>query len=102
MRELRNLLERAQMSSDSGPLGTRAIRPLLVDPVPAASAPAAALATPVAPTREVRPLSESLAAAERQAILDALAACNGNRTQAAERLGIARASLYNKLQVHGL
>jgi transcriptional regulator of acetoin/glycerol metabolism len=43
-----------------------------------------------------------MAAAERRAILDALSACNGNRTQAAERLGIARASLYNKLQVHGL
>ncbi|WP_271410352.1 sigma-54 interaction domain-containing protein [Pseudomonas sp. Q1-7] len=101
VRELRNLLERAQMSSDADPLGADALRALLVNPMPAGSAPAMPPA-PAPVSGEVRPLAESLAAAERQAILAALAACNGNRTQAAERLGIARASLYNKLQAHGL
>ncbi len=98
VRELRNLLERAQMLSEAEPLSAESLRTLLVNPLPAA-APAPA---PVPMTGDVRPLADSMAAAERQAILAALAACNGNRTQAAERLGIARASLYNKLQVHGL
>ncbi|MCY1542567.1 Bacterial regulatory protein, Fis family [compost metagenome] len=90
------------MSSESGPLGASALSVLLVDPLPAtASAPLPTPQTQPA-TSEVHPLADSLAAAERQAILAALAACNGNRTRAAERLGIARASLYNKLQVHGL
>jgi transcriptional regulator with PAS, ATPase and Fis domain len=102
VRELRNLLERAQLLSDSGPLGTNALRPLLVDPLPAATATTAPIPIPAPEMAEVLPLADSVAAAERQAILSALAACNGNRTQAAERLGIARASLYNKLQVHGI
>ncbi|NWL75844.1 sigma-54-dependent Fis family transcriptional regulator [Pseudomonas taiwanensis] len=96
VRELRNLLERAQMLSEAGPLSGESLRTLLVNPLPATN-PAL---TPM--TGDVRALADSMAAAERQAILAALAACNGNRTQAAERLGIARASLYNKLQVHGL
>ncbi|MCO6058728.1 sigma 54-interacting transcriptional regulator [Pseudomonas sp. MOB-449] len=100
VRELRNLLERAQLSSDSSPLGAETLRALLVNPLPAGAPVISPAPAPV--SGEVRPLADSIAAAERQAILTALAACNGNRTQAAERLGIARASLYNKLQVHGL
>lgn len=34
---------------------------------------------------------------ERDAILDALRACNGNRSAAAAKLGISRRSLYNKI-----
>ncbi len=41
----------------------------------------------------VRPL----AAIERDAILDALRTCQGNRTAAAARLGISRRALYNKI-----
>lgn len=48
------------------------------------------------------PLAQSLARAERAAIQAALAASKGNRRRAAQLLGIARASLYNKLQQHGL
>ncbi|AYF88867.1 sigma 54-interacting transcriptional regulator [Pseudomonas sp. JS3066] len=102
VRELRNLLERAQMSSETGPLSANALRALLVNPLPAGVALASSAPAPAPISGEVRPLADSMAIAERQAILTALAACNGNRTQAAERLGIARASLYNKLQAHGL
>ncbi|MGQ7816040.1 sigma-54 interaction domain-containing protein [Metapseudomonas furukawaii] len=102
VRELRNLLERAQLLGDgSQPLAASELAELLVDPLPAVALPAAAAPAPEYPT-PVRPLADSLAEAERAAILAALAACKGNRTQAAERLGIARASLYNKLQAHGL
>jgi transcriptional regulator of acetoin/glycerol metabolism len=37
---------------------------------------------------------------ERQAILEALQASEGSPTKAAKRLGISRASFYNKLKEH--
>ena len=50
----------------------------------------------------VEPLADSLARAERKALLAALVACGGNRRLAASRLGISRAGLYAKLQQHGI
>ncbi|WP_445954514.1 helix-turn-helix domain-containing protein [Thauera sp. SDU_THAU2] len=50
----------------------------------------------------VRPLADSLASAERAALLAALQVCGGNRRLAASRLGISRAGLYVKLQQHGI
>ncbi len=41
-------------------------------------------------------------AAERQAIVDAIAAAGGNRTQAARNLGISRRTLYRRLNEYGL
>jgi len=97
VRELRNLLERAQLAVD-GHLSGEAVRTLLVDPV-APSTPTPTL--PVA-TNTAQTLAEQLAQAERQALQAALAACNGNRQLAAERLSISRAGLYAKLAQHGL
>jgi transcriptional regulator with PAS, ATPase and Fis domain len=97
VRELRNLLERAQLAAD-GRLDGEVLRGLLVDPV-APSAP-----TPVAPVMmsTTQTLAEQLAQAERQALQAALAATDGNRQLAAERLGISRAGFYAKLAQHGL
>lgn len=39
---------------------------------------------------------------EKQMIVQALAQCNGNRTKAAERLGISRRTLHRKLHDYGL
>ena len=44
------------------------------------------------------PLPERIAQLERAAIRAALVATGGNRVQAAKRLGIARATLYHKLE----
>ena len=96
VRELRNLLERAQLAGD-GQLDSQALRALLIDPV-TPPAPSSA-ATPVSSAQS---LAEQLAQAERQALIDALQASAGNRRQAAARLGISRAGLYAKLALHGL
>jgi two-component system response regulator HydG len=44
----------------------------------------------------------TLEAAERLQIVRALEACNGNRSMAAQRLGIGRTTLYRKLKEYGL
>ncbi|MFI8483315.1 sigma-54 interaction domain-containing protein [Pseudomonas sp. NPDC078700] len=98
VRELRNLLERVQLTADGTLLDAQLIQPLL------SSHPITApIASKVAPLEDKPiPLAQSLAHAERQALQTALNICAGNRRQTAIHLGISRASLYNKLQQHGL
>ncbi|SFP81468.1 Transcriptional regulator containing PAS, AAA-type ATPase, and DNA-binding Fis domains [Geopseudomonas sagittaria] len=106
VRELRNLLERAQLDTDGPLLDVAQLQPLLAAPsAPLLATPAASPAPQeVAPPAEesLQPLAQSIAAAERRALQHALATCNGNRRRAASELGISRASLYSKLQQHGL
>ncbi|AMO38233.1 sigma-54 interaction domain-containing protein [Thauera humireducens] len=115
VRQLRNLLERAQLSAERGPLDGAALAALLGTAEPALAVPAAVASpravAPVAsseatpdtlPGERVVPLADSLARAERTALLAALRACGGNRRLAASRLGISRAGLYAKLQQHGI
>jgi len=45
---------------------------------------------------------KTLQAAEKAAILEALAAANGHRKKAAERLGIGERTLYDKLKAYGI
>ena len=90
IRELRNVLERAMtMGEEGGLLDADAIFKVL----PRAGArPVSSLAP-----QPVRPLSQTLAEAEAQAIEEALVASRGNRTRAAKLLGISRSVLYEKL-----
>ncbi|MDQ7093151.1 sigma 54-interacting transcriptional regulator [Desulfosporosinus sp. PR] len=50
----------------------------------------------------LRPLALELAGAERRAILKALKTANGNKSKAAEYLGIHRTNLYRKMEKFGL
>jgi two-component system response regulator AtoC len=68
---------------------------------PASSAPAAPAAAASA-GGEVRPLKDVVRDATRQAILDALAATGGSRTEAARRLGVSRKTLFNKMTELGV
>ncbi|MET0342896.1 MAG: sigma-54 dependent transcriptional regulator [Polyangiales bacterium] len=47
-------------------------------------------------------LEARVAAYERGVLVSTLAACAGNRTEAAKQLGIGRATLYEKLRKHGI
>jgi transcriptional regulator of acetoin/glycerol metabolism len=94
IRELENVIERAAILSDGQEIHTRDLPPLEIAHVP------------VATSDDVRPLKErvleAVRAVERQAILEALQAVDGSPSRAARRLGISRASFYNKLKEHQL
>jgi two-component system, NtrC family, response regulator AtoC len=51
---------------------------------------------------EALPLRALLAEVERKAIRGALLACGGNRTKTAERLGISRRELFDKIREYDL
>lgn len=51
---------------------------------------------------EISPLREVIAEAEREAIIKALSKTKGNKTLAAEKLGIHRTALYKKMNRYGL
>lgn len=87
VRELRNVVEKMVVLSAGGELG--------VDDVPDEIA---------ATARHVRalPASGTLEDLEKARILSALETCGGNRSRAAEQLGIARRTLYRKLEAYGI
>jgi transcriptional regulator with PAS, ATPase and Fis domain len=99
VRELKAVCERAVLLARGGEIGPRHLtlrahaKPEVVAP------PRPAPATPAAPEA---PALDAAAAAERQRILDALEQCAGNQTRAAKLLGIARATLVNKLALYNI
>lgn len=93
VRELRNVIERAMNEAWFEVLTWRHFEPYFRQKhLSPASAPEGSLLT-------IRQARES---AERKAITAALAAAGGNRTHAAEILGITRAMLHRKLQKYGV
>lgn len=93
VRELANVLERALRMSDSDTLSVSDVERAL--PPGGTKGDGVEQGLP-------RTLDQIKREAERQAILAALAACQGNKAQAARRLGISRASLYEKLAAQGI
>jgi len=83
VRELENAVLRALALRDGGELR--------LEHFGAAEAPAGTVEV-------VEPLAEAVHRCEREAIRAALAACAGNRTRAAERLGISRKNLWEKMK----
>ncbi len=105
IRELRNVLEQAAMRSDSQRIEVTQLEAVLresgVQPVELVnvqnSARASADVSAVAQAALLRPLSEQVAELEHLAIHAALQANRGNKVAAAKMLGMARATLYARL-----
>ncbi|MDR0623116.1 MAG: sigma-54 dependent transcriptional regulator [Treponema sp.] len=92
IRELENILERALIYCEGG-----LIREGDID---LHEGPAASAMPP--PPKAARPGPESLEDMEKQAVLEALAKTGGNRTRAAEILGLSRKTILNKIKRYGL
>ena len=88
IRELENVLERAiNVIADSN-----IISPVdLPDEITGRMGP-----------KVIKSLVETIMASEKQAIMDALQAANGNKTKAAKTLEIGRTSLYEKIQKYNI
>lgn len=99
IRELRNIIERATILADGG-----AIKPEHLGFLPGLSptrAVAAAAPEP-APQSPTSAADQGIEDVEKQMIVAALQACNGNKSNAAKRLRITRRVLYTKLRKYGL
>ncbi len=101
IRELRNVLEQATMRSDSHRIEAAHLAAVLREAgVEQVASLAAATVAPTPSTLVVPtllPLTQQLAALERQAIAAAMAQASGNKAAAARLLGISRATLYGRL-----
>ncbi len=91
VRELRNAIERGSLMAQGDILLPEHLSPRIV---------AEAEQQPRAPLPVAADSDHTLAAAERQVILAALARCDGNRTRAAKELGIGRRTLIYKLKAY--
>jgi len=104
IRELRNALEQATLMTDDPVLSAGHFAGILhgAPSMAVRRDAAAAVATPSAsPTdatpAQIKPLPQLIAELEARAIHDALEATGGNKLAASRLLGIARATLYEKL-----
>jgi DNA-binding NtrC family response regulator len=97
VRELENTLHRAVLLAEGHAIGPEAID--LLEPMPAAAeaAPAAAPTPPPAPPAVAALVGRRVEEVERDLIIETLSHCLGNRTRAAEMLGISIRTLRNKL-----
>ncbi len=108
VRELENAIHRAVLLAEGTEIGPEAVeltpprlREAAAAPVPAAAGVDAArgeAAAPAAPAGIAALVGRTMEEVERELILETLARCLGNRTRAAEILGISIRTLRNKLQ----
>jgi len=101
VRELENMVERAVVM---GAFALPAEHPVaLPAPVPSAPSLPSMPAVPDVPLdRPIRTLRQVVDEAERQAVVEALIACRGNKAQAARALGVSYKTLFNKIHEHGI
>jgi two-component system nitrogen regulation response regulator NtrX len=101
VRELRNVIERLMIMVTTD---TIAVEDLwFLEELFAVSMPTVAAPRPAAPaSTTVRPLYEARDAWEREYLLQALAAFDGNMSRTADALGVERSNLYRKMRGLGI
>jgi DNA-binding NtrC family response regulator len=105
VRELKNVVERAALIAEHGLIRPEHI--LLDPPIPGDEGPMSVdfdgptqvnqriVLPAVAPSNQAPPSSEQ---DQRQRVIEALEACGGNQTRAAQMLGVSRRTLINRLE----
>ena len=93
VRELRNAIQRALILSTSSKL--------LPDDLQLSAAPSTPLKTPSS-TLGSGPEALTMEEREREAIVDALRETRGNKSEAAEKLGISRSTIHRKLERYSI
>jgi two-component system, NtrC family, response regulator AtoC len=108
IRELRNVVDRACALANAGAIDAAHI---LFDDPSWSRPPAALLVAPASPAPDgpnnlaaeaSADLRGDMAAEEKRRILNALDACGGNQTKAADKLGMPRRTLVARLSEYGL
>ena len=112
VRELENIIHRAVLMAQGNVIDQNAILlPIRKDAAPAVSTPVAptfapapaptAATPPAAPSKRNDLVGRTVEDVEKELIIDTLDHCLGNRTQAAQVLGISIRTLRNKLNQYG-
>ncbi|RHW41689.1 PAS domain-containing protein [Neobacillus notoginsengisoli] len=100
IRELENVMERCINVLDGDTIKIHHLPLYLRDQE--ISAGKQAIETKSNSVESVRPLKEIIAEAEKQAIMNALAAADGNRQEAAKLLNIGKTSFYEKCRIYSI
>ena len=109
VRELRNAIERAAVMCTEAAILPEHLPPSLLAatravgmPVPAPAAPSPASGSPGTQPGQPSNLQAEMKSLERQRIIEALANCRGNQSEAARLLGMPRRTLVSRLSEMGL
>jgi len=97
IRELQNAVERALIVSDGGLLTTAQLS-ISARPSPPSVTDRRAVPPPASGPASAEPLAD----VEKRLVLDALKNTKGNKSKAAEVLGISRSQLYTRMKRHGI
>ena len=89
VRELENVVQRAVVLCRNAQIMPEDLPPKLVPQV-----------KPAIPDGKILPLREAMGTWERHLIVEGLRSTGGNRKEAAQKLGINRTTLYNKMREH--
>ena len=93
--QLEHVIERAVVMADGPAVTTTELPPEVLAALEAEPVPSAA-------RRTVQRERDGATSAERERLVRALAAADGNKAEAARALGLARSTLLSRLKKHGL